>query len=78
MEETWHLVMECHGIDKTLPSSVLGSSSSSALLTLPNDLVHLPKLLCHLADAVVYRQRETVSAEWAASLPHSRPDLDAV
>ena len=75
VEETWHLVMECHGVSKTLPGSVLGSSSSSALLTLPNDLVHLPKVLCHLVDAVVYRQRENVSADWAASSPQS-PDMD--
>ena len=73
MEETWHLVMECHGVGKTLPGSVLGSST--ALLTLPSDLVHLPKVLSHLVDAVTYRQRENVSAGWAASSPQSGPDM---
>ena len=64
VEETWHLVMDCPSCTKlwqVIPAS--NSESNAADVDLPGDLVHLPKLLCNLADAVVFRSREKTEGE---------------
>ena len=69
VEDSWHLVMECHHFNRIRFETVAHGRTSIRDLLLPDDLVHLPKLICHLADVFVDRHIVTAIANRDGSPP---------